>query len=372
MKAKLNKVKNLINRKRSSKIDENANSVDSENVPRITNYTVAEHREEVLSSARRFIYPLQHSKHRVVIISITLFIISVIVFFAYTTIALYKVQSNSAFLYRVTQIIPFPIARSGSRFVAYENYLFELRRYTHYYETQQGLDFNSDAGQRQLREFKNRALDKVINDAYVKDLADQLDLSVPDQELDEQISIVRSQNRLGNNDAVFEDTLRDFLGWSLDDFKRSLRQQMLSNKVVAALDKETTQRAQKAYRELEKGVSFNNVAKKYSDDDSTKNDGGSFGIAIDQANRDLTAETTAALFRLKPGQYSDILNIGYALEIVQLDSKSGNKVKGSHILFTFKDIKTYVNDLKEEKPTRTYITLPASEITTPDQTSIDS
>src|ERR1039458_1937006 len=33
------------------------------NVPRITNETVIDHREEALSSARKYIYPLQHSKH---------------------------------------------------------------------------------------------------------------------------------------------------------------------------------------------------------------------------------------------------------------------------------------------------------------------
>ncbi len=36
------------------------------NVPRITNETVGDHREEVLSSARKYIYPLKQSKHRVV------------------------------------------------------------------------------------------------------------------------------------------------------------------------------------------------------------------------------------------------------------------------------------------------------------------
>src|SRR5665811_1430574 len=35
-------------------------------VPRITNETVAEHREAVLSGARKYIYPLQHSKRRIV------------------------------------------------------------------------------------------------------------------------------------------------------------------------------------------------------------------------------------------------------------------------------------------------------------------
>jgi len=36
------------------------------NLPRITNETIAEHREEVLSSARKYIYPLQHSLQRIV------------------------------------------------------------------------------------------------------------------------------------------------------------------------------------------------------------------------------------------------------------------------------------------------------------------
>jgi hypothetical protein len=53
------------------------------NVPRITNETVAEHREEVLSTARKYIYPLRHSKHRVVRISISLFVIVVVAFFIY-------------------------------------------------------------------------------------------------------------------------------------------------------------------------------------------------------------------------------------------------------------------------------------------------
>src|ERR1700757_4024404 len=41
-------------------------------VPRITNETVAEHREEVLSTARKYIYPLQHSKHHVGRISVSI------------------------------------------------------------------------------------------------------------------------------------------------------------------------------------------------------------------------------------------------------------------------------------------------------------
>src|SRR5947207_5990262 len=42
---------------------------DLENVPQITNETIAEHREDVLSGARKYIYPLAHSNHRIVVIT---------------------------------------------------------------------------------------------------------------------------------------------------------------------------------------------------------------------------------------------------------------------------------------------------------------
>src|SRR5882757_2733849 len=54
-----------------------------QNLPQITNETVAEHREEVLSSARKYIYPLSHSKHRVVVVTAGLLVTAIIVFFAY-------------------------------------------------------------------------------------------------------------------------------------------------------------------------------------------------------------------------------------------------------------------------------------------------
>jgi hypothetical protein len=332
-----------------------------ERVPRITNDTVAAHREEVLSSARKYIYPLQHSKHRIVLISSTLFITMVVAFFGYCTLALYKLQTNSTFLYRVTQVIPFPVARTSGNFVAYENYLFELRHYTHFYETQQRLDFKSQAGRQQLEEFRKRALDKVVNDAYVKKLAEQSHVSVSDKEVSQQIEIVRSQNRLGGSDRVLEDVLKDYWGWSIDDFKRSLRQEILAQKVVSSLDTDTHNRANTALGELKSGADFAATAKKYSDDASTKENGGEIGFPIDRTNRDLTAQTTESFFKLKAGEYSEVINIGYGLEIVKNIETNGDKIKGAHILFNFKDINTYVNDLKDKQKARVYIRLRQSQ-----------
>lgn len=324
-------------------------------VPRITTETVAAHREEVLSSARKYIYPLQHSKHKIVLISTALFITTVVAFFSYCLIALYRLQSTSTFLYGVTQVIPFPIAKAGPHYVAYENYLFELRHYMHYYETQQKLDFNTESGKQQLADFKQRALTRVVDDAFVKQLAAKNKVSVSDQEVNDEITIVRNQNRLGGSDKVFEDVLKDFWGWSVDDFKRELRSQLLAQKLVSTLDTGTHARAQAALDELKGGADFAAVAKKYSDDASTKDNGGDFSGPINKTNIDLPAQTLDALFRLAPGQTSDIINVGYGLEIVRVRNKTGDTVQASHILFNFKDISTYLNDYKDTHRAHLYV-----------------
>lgn len=322
---------------------------------RITNETVAEHREEVLSSARKYIYPLQHSKHKIVLITTSLLVATVVGFFGYATVSLYKLKSHSSFLYGVTRVLPFPVARAGGSFVAYENYLFELKHYIHYYQTQQKLDFKSESGKQQLAEFKKRALDKVVNDAYVKQLAKEKKVSVSDRELDAEIQIVRTQNRLGGSDKVFEDVLKEYWGWTVADFRRSLRQQLLAQKLLPVLDPGVAERAKAAKMELDAGADFAATAKKYSDDVASKDTGGEYGYPIDRANRDIAAQTTAALFALKPGQVSGVVNAGYSLEIVKNMEMQSDKVRAAHISFTFKEISVYLNDIKDKKKAQLYI-----------------
>lgn len=342
------KLKKLRKKKTPPLLDQNT---------RVTNDTVAVHREEILRGARRYIYPLQHTKHRLVVISLSLFLIAVIAFFSYCTYALYKTKSTSNFLYKVTKVVPFPVARIGSDFVSYESYLFEIRHYVHYYETQQELDFNTEAGQLQLAEFKKRAMEKVVNDAYVKEIAKQKNISVSNQEIDDAIAVVRNQNRLSGNDTELEPILRDYWDWSITDFRRSLRDQLLTQKVVSALDVQTHDKANAALAQLKNGKDFATLAKEVSEDDATKDNGGEYPQLVDKASRDIPPKTTEALFTLQPGQYSEVIDTGFGLEIVKNIEVKGSQVKGAHILFNFKDINQYLNDAKDKKKTRSYLSV---------------
>ncbi len=325
-----------------------------EELPRITNETISEHREAVIGRARKYISPFQHSKHKIVLISSSILIALFVGLFVYCTVALYRLHDSSSFIYKVTQVIPFPLARTGSNFIAYENYLFEVRHYTHYYSTQQGLDFKSTSGKQQLADFRKRALEKVIDDSYIKRIAAQKRISVSDKEIDEQISIIRKQNRLGGSDKVFEDVLKDYYGWNLDDFKRSLRLELLSQKVSSALDTGTTTRAQSALAELKAGADFVATAKKYSDDQSKAN-GGEYGYPIDKTTRSVNPQAIEALYKLKPGQYSEVTNTGSSLEIFKVIDTNGDKIRAAHIVFNFKDLNIYLNDLKEKDKTQSFV-----------------
>lgn len=354
MKKKIKQVKDAAG-KGVRKIRRKPDPVEKAVVPYITNETIAEHREEVLKGARKHILPLPHSRKRIVILSFTIFAITVVVFLAYSLLGLYRFKSTSTFMYRITQIIPFPVARAEGGFVSYESYLFELRHYMHYYEAQQKLNFDTDEGRAQLAEFRKEAMDQVVGDAYVKALARRHGVSVTNQEVDQEIAMVRQQNRLGTSDQVFEDVLRDFWGWSVTDFKRSLRQQILARKVASKLDTEAHDRATAALAELEAGADFAEVAKKYSDDEATKENGGDYGIEIDQASRDISPKVTAAIFSQSSGQYSQIIDTGYSLDIVKTLSVENGKARAAHIQINLDSIDEHIDALRESSPPRLYL-----------------
>lgn len=330
-----------------------------ENVPTITDESIAEHREEVLSGARKYIYPLQHSKHRILVITGLIAVIVVLSFAVYCTLALYRYYQYNTFLYRVTQVIPFPIARTSRTFIDYENYLFEVRRYVHYYETQQK---NLFGGEQQVNNYRKQALESVTTNAYIKILAKKNNVSVSDKEVDRRITIVRDQNRLGANNKVFADVLRDYWGWSVSDFRRNLKDHMLGEKIEAKLDTEAQAKANLVFKQVKDGTDFGALAKRYSDDPATRDGGGDYGIQITKTNPNIPPEVIDQLFKLQPGAYSEPflasrldINRPDTLEIVKILSNNGSAVTAQHISINLKDSSIYVNELKKQQPIKTYV-----------------
>jgi parvulin-like peptidyl-prolyl isomerase len=225
----------------------------------------------------------------------------------------------------------------------------------HYYETQQQVDFSSSDAKTQLTTYKQQALQEVVDDAYVKQLAAQYHVSVSNQDVNNEVTLVTAENRLGGSQQVFNDVLNQFWGWSITDFKRELKQQLLTQAVVSKLDTANWQRANQALAELKAGTPFANVASQLSDDTATKGQGGQYSNIVTESDADVSPQITTALFKLKPGQYSEIINTGYSLEIVEALSQQGDGIKAAHIEFDFQNISTYIKPLEVKEPVHDYI-----------------
>lgn len=326
------------------------------NVPRITNETVAEHREEVLKGARKYKYPLEHSKHRIVIVSSVLLVAALIGFFVYTGLSLYRYQSTSLFMYRVSQVIPFPVAKAGGRWVSYESYLFELRRVMHYYETQQQVDFTTDTGKQQLKTYRPRALEQVIAFAYVKDLAAQNNIRVTEQEVNDAIAVLRTQNQLAAGDDELEAVMQKFFGWSLGDLRRQLRDELLAQKVAAKLDTAAFSKAQNVVLQLKNGTDFAALAAQASDDANTKANGGQYNdAAITMKSQEVPPQVVRELGKLQPGAVSGIITTPTSFEVVKLLSKENSAYKAAHIQITFSPIESFVQPLQKKNPPKKFV-----------------
>ena len=329
-----------------------------QNVPKITNETVAEHRETVLKGARKYKYPLEHSKRAIVKITSGLLGLALLTFLVYTLLSLYKFHSTSEFTYRVTQVVPFPVAKLGGNFVSYESYLFELRRYMHYYETQQKVDFSSERGRGQLEAYKPQALQKVIDELYVKRLAKDNGVSVSNAEVDDAVRALRIQNQLGDDDRELAAVTQKFFNWSLTDLRRRVKSELLAQKVAATLDTAASAKTKTVLAQVKSGGDFAALAAQYSDDTATKTNGGQYAdTAITVSSTSVHPIIVEQLQKMKVGDVSDILTTPTAFEIVKLLADDGGKYKAAHIEIKFRPVTDFTAPLAKKQPSQRFITV---------------
>jgi parvulin-like peptidyl-prolyl isomerase len=327
--------------------------VDQPSSLRITNETVAEHRERILAGGRKFKYPLQTPKHRIVLVTVLLVVFAAVGFFGFFTWSLYGGQNTSQFTQRLAQVLPYPVASVDGTQVRYSDYLLELRSSLHYLSTKENVNFGSEDGKRQLEYQKRLALNKSEEDAYVSKLAAQQNITVTSKEVDDFVKQQINNNQLGVSEQVFTQVIRDYYDWSLDEYKVSVKHQLLRKKVVAHLDAVGYQRAQQVIAMLNSGKDFADEAKAASDDPIAKTSGGDVGT-ISQ-NTDDPSGIIAAAKALQPGQISPIIEGTDGFYIVKLYEAKNNTIHFAKIFIAYTVFNKQVTQLRHDNKIQEFI-----------------
>lgn len=326
-------------------------TAEPESPARITNETVAEHRERILAGGRKFKYPVQYSRHKLVINSVLITVGAVLLFSLVGWWQLYSEQNTSKFMYRVTQLIPVPVARVDGEFVRYSDYLKRYRSSIHFLQKNNSINVRTDEGKRQAEYHKRRELDAVIKDAYVKKLAGQNKISVSNEEVDRFIRAELEAKKV-SLDAYERTILNSFYDWSLDEYKSVVKSELLRRKLAFAIDTAAQDKAARVKQAVANG-DFAEIAKTESDDPGTKAGGGAVG-SVPVNNQDANGVVKAAL-ALEPGQISPLVEGSDGYYIVRLTSKDAENVQYSVIKIALTELDRRFEEVKKQGKISEYI-----------------
>jgi hypothetical protein len=204
---------------------------------RITSETVIQHREHILAGGRRFKYPMQYARYKLVINAIAISIGALIIVLVIGWWQLYPAQNTSEFMYRITKVIPVPVAVVDGQLVLYSDYLMKYRSSVNYLEQKEQLSLKTDDGKRQVEYVKQQSMRDAIADAYALKLSKNLGISVSDSELEGFLKEQRNSSDGEISQQTYDAVILDYYGWSPDEYRHVTESKLLRQKVAYALDK---------------------------------------------------------------------------------------------------------------------------------------
>ena len=190
--------------------------------PRTEREKVEQRREEVLAQGRKFKYPMQYAKHKLVINTVLVAVVAIIAMVVAGWAMLYKFQDTGDMLYRVTQLVPVPVAKVAGEQVRYSDYLMIYRSNLLTTE-QQGGQLGGEEDDNMVRErCKEAALRSAVEYAYALKLGRELGIDVSKEEIDEAFDEHRKVGGVERSEESFLKIVRDNLGMNRTEYRRML------------------------------------------------------------------------------------------------------------------------------------------------------
>ena len=315
----------------------------------ITQQNLEESRDEILSKGKKFKYPFQYAKHRVVIYTIGIAIVAFASFIGVGWYQLYKAQNTGEVMFRFTKVLRLPVAEIDGHSVLYSDYLMLYRGSITSIERQQGKmdDSNEEVKSRKLF-YKRQALNDAEMYTYVLEELKNRNLTVSASEIDEVIDSHKSINGEKRSDEAFEGIVRENFGLSMSEYRRLVMFSLAKKKLSVEIDEE----ANKAADQVEETLRANNNDFAKAVDALKNNDLISYepaSNAVEASNLD-GGRAEMAMKLEKKGDVSErfVSKNGDGYYYVRLVSKEDGKVSYETIAVRFSKVDANVQKLRDE------------------------
>lgn len=340
-------------------------SKQSEKPSRITNETVAEHRERILAGGRRFKYPVQYTKHRLVWTAIAIGSVVLVLFLAVSWWQLYKSQTTDSFYYRITRVVPLPVAQVDGEYVKYGDYLLNYKMSETYLDTAEKASeaqYSGGAGSKSVYDYyKAQAMQNAVIDTYAQKLASENNIVITDEQVNDAIKalIQTSSGQSEISQEVIDRSVEQLYGLSPAENRYYLRESLLRQAVAYKVDNTARRTADdiKAALDKEPTKSFDEITASYRDSPTgvqtlvsgwVKKDNKDGGLAA-AAARLQKGETTGPLKPLSGDGY-------YFVRL--LETNNQEEINYQLIKVPLKEFKQQIENLKQSGKVTYYIAVP--------------
>lgn len=331
----------------------------SEDDGRITTETIATHRERILAGGRRFKYPIQYARHRLVFNAIIIAVAAIILLVVGVWWQLYLVQNTSDFMYRVTRVVPVPVASIDGQQVRYSDYLMKYRSSIHYLEEKERVNLSSEDGKRQSDFVKSQAMEDALADAFAAKIAKERNLSISAVELETFLKQQRSSSDGAVSEATYDAVILDYYGWSPDEYRHAMETKLLRQKVALDVDTDAAETSEVVGELIKKGnTNLKDVTKKANKNSPARVTFGSLGW-VPRTNQDGGLASTAV--GLKVGQVSGVIKstTGDGYYYVKLIAQNSEQVNYQYVHIPLTTFSKLLNEAESSSDkVQKYIAIP--------------
>ncbi len=210
------KIKNHSKVAKAIKLTKKNNQLKQE---KVTNKNLEKYRRQILDQAKKFKYPLQYEKHKLLINTVIIVMVSFLVLSGITYWSLYKANHTNDLLFKVTQVLPLPVGEIDQEKILYQDYLAYYRSSIHYYNNEQIKNKDDDIEVIKKR-YKKKAMENAIKIAYAKKIAKENNLLVSDKEINQELKKKRTYADGMLSKSSFDNIIKKYYGLNKTEYKR--------------------------------------------------------------------------------------------------------------------------------------------------------
>ena len=334
----------------------------------ITQQNLEESRVEIIAKGKKFKYPFQYAKYRLIIIAIVIGVVAIGTFAIVGWLQLYEAQNTSEVMYRFTKVLGLSVADVDGTKVRFSDYLMLYRSSIASVEHQQGKFDDSDTSKQQLAYYKRQALTAAEDYSFAMQKLTEADAAVTDVEIDEIIEEHKIIDGEKRSDEAFEGIIRDNFGLSMKEYRRLIMLSLAKKKASVEFDTDAKELIGEIAEKLATNSDMEALATEYGENDAV-----SYEIVdnVEYLNLDSgRAATAAALENVGDVSNYFVSKNGDGYYIVKLSAKTDTTVSYESIWVRFKWLDTEMARLREEGKVTERIDLNVDEIT--DESDADS